>query len=347
MNIPLIRTYSQQLTESQLRTPHETVAWLGAVQAQNYEMSKWAVGIRSKSSVSDVEAAFARGEILRTHVMRPTWHWVTAENIRWMCELSKRAIKAAAAHRDRQLEIDEKLFSKVNHLLETMLRDNNHLTRIEISEQLNVNGIKTDAARMIHFMLRAEVEGIVCSGINKGKNQTYALIDERVEPVKKRNRDEALAQLARNYFQSHSPATVLDFAWWSGLSMADSRAALNFIDNELTKESVENRTYFIHKSLNADLAHTENLQLLPAFDEYIIAYRDRTTVIAAEYQPKAFTKNGIFFPVVLYNGKAIGVWNKSQKNNDLRFSYDWFEKDCSGPKSLLERVENRYREFED
>jgi hypothetical protein len=195
-------------------------------------------------------------------------------------------------------------------------------------------------------MLRAEVEGIVCSGINKGKSQTYALIDERVEPVKKPNRDEALAQLARNYFQSHSPATVYDFAWWSGLPAADSRAALNFIDNELIKESVEDRTYFIHKSLNIDLSLAESLQLLPAFDEYIIAYKDRTAVIAAEYQPKAFTKNGIFFPVILYNGKAVGIWNKSHKNNDLKFNYDWFEKDYSVTKPLLEKAENRYREFD-
>ena len=145
-------------------------------------MSKWAVGLRLKNSaLSDIESALAGGEILRTHVMRPTWHLVAAENIRWMCELSKKAIKAAA-HRDRQLEIDGKLFTKVNNLLETMLRNNNHLTRIEISKQLNTKDIKTDAARMVHFMLRAEVEGIVCSGIDKGKNQTYALMEERVKP---------------------------------------------------------------------------------------------------------------------------------------------------------------------
>jgi hypothetical protein len=278
--------------------------------------------------------------------MRPTWHLVTAENVRWMCGLSKRTIKAAAAHRDRQLEIDEKLFTKVNNLLETVLRDNNHLTRIEISRQLNANGIATDAARMIHFMLRAEIEGIVCSGIDKGKSQTYALIDERVKPTKKLNHDEALALLAHDYFQSHSPATIYDFAWWSGLSLTDSRTALHLIENELTKELFENQTYFIHKSLNTHLKFIESLQLLPAFDEYIIAYRDRTAVIATEYQPKAFTKNGLFFPIVLHNGKAVGVWNKSLKNNDLKIDYDWFEKDCSVTKSLLEKAENRYRIFD-
>jgi hypothetical protein len=347
MNILSIRIISNQLASPQLKTPHEVVAWMGAVQAQNYGMSKWAIGVRLKNSaLTAIETAFANGEILRTHVMRPTWHLAAAENIRWMCELSKKSIKAAAAHRDRQLEIDEKLFTRVNNLLETMLRDNNHLTRIEISKQLNAKNITTNAARMIHFMLRAEIEGIVCSGIDQGKSQTYALIDERVKPVKKLNRDEALALLAHNYFQSHSPATIYDFVWWSGLSLADSRAALHFIENELTGEQFENRTYFIHKSLNTDLHFSESLQLLPSFDEYIIAYRDRRAVIATEYQPKAFTSNGIFFPVVLHNGKAVGVWNKTLKTNNLKFSYDWFENAYTVTKSLLDKAENRYRKFE-
>jgi hypothetical protein len=335
------------LTESPLKTPHEAVARMGALQAQNYGMSKWAIGVRLKNSaLPDIEAALAKGEILRTHVMRPTWHWVAAENIRWMCELSKKSIQAAAAHRDRQLEIDEPLFTKVNNLLETMLRDNNHLTRIEISKQLRTKGIATDAARMIHFMLRAEIEGIVCSGIDQGKSQTYALIEERVRPTKKPNRDEALALLAHTYFQSHSPATIYDFTWWSGLSLADSRAALHLIENELIKELVENQTYFIHQSLKIPLKPAESVHLLPAFDEYIIAYKDRTAVIAAEYQPKAFTKNGIFFPVVLHNGKAVGVWNKSLKNNDLKLDYDWFDNDYVVTKSLLKKAENRYQLFD-
>ncbi|MDR1455076.1 MAG: winged helix DNA-binding domain-containing protein [Tannerella sp.] len=344
MNIPAIRIISNRLASTQLQTPHEVVAWMGAVQAQNCGMSKWAVGVRLKNStLTDIDAALAEGEILRTHVMRPTWHLVAAEDIRWMCELSKKSIKAATAHRDRQLEIDEKLYTKVNHLLETMLRDNNHLTRIEISSQLRAKGVATDTSRMIHFMVRAEVEGIVCSGIDRGKSQTYALIEERAKPAKKRNRDEALALLAHNYFQSHSPATLSDFAWWSGLSSADSRQALRSIENELTGEPVENQTYFIHQSLNTRLKLPESVHLLPAFDEYIIAYKDRTAVIAAEYQPRAFTKNGLFFPVVLHHGKAVGVWNKSIKNNDVKFDYDWFEKDGSITNALLEEAENRYR----
>jgi hypothetical protein len=346
MDIPLVRTYSQQLAESLLETPHETVARLGAMQAQNYGMSKWAIGVRlTDSALPAIEAALARGEILRTHVMRPTWHLVAAENIRWMCALSKKSIQAAAAHRDRQLEIDEPLFSKVNHLLETMLRDNHHLTRIEISKRLQTGGVATDAARMVHFMLRAEVEGIVCSGVDKGKSQTYALIEERVEPTKKITHDEALALLADTYFRSHSPATIDDFTWWSGLSAADSRAALHGIENELIKEPIENQMYFIHKSINVPSKPAGSVHLLPAFDEYIIAYKDRTAVIAAEYQAGAFTKNGIFFPVVLHNGKAVGVWNKSVKNNELTLTYDWFDDRYVAPQSLLEKAENRYRIF--
>ncbi|MDR2853959.1 MAG: winged helix DNA-binding domain-containing protein [Prevotellaceae bacterium] len=346
MNLPSIRTYSQQLLQPQFDTPQALVSWMGAVQAQNYAMSKWAVGIRLKNStISAIETSLDKGEILRTHVMRPTWHLVDAHDIRWMCELSKKAIKAAAASHDKLLEIDEPLYSKVNALIEKMLAGNHHLTREEIANNLQINGIIVDSGRMVHFMQRAEIEGIVCSGKDKEKKQTYALIDERVPPTKKLNKEEALALLAKKYFQSHSPATVYDFAWWSGLSVTESKNAIALIDNELLKENIDNKCYYIRQSAETQWQAAENVHFLPAFDEYIIAYKYRNTVLATEHQPKAFTKNGIFYPTILHNGKAVGVWNKTQKSKNIEINIDFFEKDFSLDKSLIAAAETRYRFF--
>ena len=344
--ITTIRTLSQQLTKPMFTTPRELVSWMGAIQAQDYNMSKWAVGVRlASATIIDVENALAKGEILRTHVMRPTWHLVTAEDIRWMLELCREKIKALCAPRDRQLGIDEKLFYSANNLIAKMLEGNNHLTRQEIAAELTKAGITVDTARMIHFMYRAEAEGIVCSGIDKEKKQTYALIDEWVKPTKKLQKDESLALLASKYFKSHSPASVQDFAWWSGLSMSDSKLAINLINFDLDKERFGDTILNIHKSCKTTTKLSDYACLLPAFDEYLISYKDRDAVIDAKHQSKAFTKNGIFRPIVMYNGKIIGTWSKQVKKEELNIEISTFEDHITLNKEIIKNTKNNYLLF--
>ena len=344
--IPAIRTLSQQLVNPLFTTPRELVSWMGAVQAQDYNMSKWAIGARlAASTISDVENALKKGEILRTHVMRPTWHLVAAEDIRWMLELCRERLKASCASRDKYLEIDEKLFCKANSLIVKMLEGNNHLTRQEIATGLVKAGIAVDVSRMMHFMLRAEVEGIVCSGIDKGKKQTYSLIDERVAPTKKLQRDEALALLATKYFKSHSPASIQDFTWWSGLSSADSKLSINLIKHDLYEEPFGELTLYVHKSYNIGTRLSDYACLLPAFDEYLISYKDRTAVIDIKHQPKAFTKNGIFSPIVMFNGKIIGTWNKQVRKETISVEILPFEDKLKINKDFLKKAENKYLLF--
>ncbi|MDR2651056.1 MAG: winged helix DNA-binding domain-containing protein [Prevotellaceae bacterium] len=341
-----IRTISQHLANPSFEKAKDIVSWMGAIQAQDYNMCKWAIGVRLKSAtISDIEKAFERGEILRTHVMRPTWHLVAAEDIRWMLALCKEKVKAASADRDKYLEINEKLFSRTNNLIAKMLEGNNHLTRREIACKLSESGIKTDTSRMIHFMYRAEAEGIVCNGIDKGKQQTYTLIDERVKATKNLNKDEALVQLATKYFQSHSPATLQDFNWWSGLSVADSKYAIYLIDKDLIKEKTEKSTLLIHKSFDKKLNFSDCACLLPAFDEYLISYKNRDSVIAAEHQYMAFTKNGIFHPVVMHNGKIVGIWSKITNKNKAEIKFLPFDKNLKINSELLKKAENKYLSF--
>ena len=241
MKIPNIRLQNQQLLNPLFRKPKELVSWMGAMQAQNYPMVKWAVGMRLKSAtIQTVEKALRDGEILRTHVMRPTWHLVAAEDIRWMLKLSAQRIKSAndSFAKGWDLEITDELYMKSYNLLEQILGGNKSLTKQEITDHFCRSGIlaEPDNNRMTRFMARAEQEGIICSGEDKGGKCTYALLEERVPPMPEITKDEALARLARSYFRSHAPAVLQDFIWWSGLPISDARQAIYLIASELTEE---------------------------------------------------------------------------------------------------------------
>ncbi|KAA6332939.1 hypothetical protein EZS27_018596, partial [termite gut metagenome] len=286
----------------------------GVMQAQDYAMAKWAVGIRFSGSTDKmVEEAFNKGEILRTHVLRPTWHFVASENIRWMLSLSADKIKASARSRDRDLEITEELYSQVNRIIEKSLEGNKFLTREAVGEVLKEAGIAADTSRMVHFMMRAEVEGIVCSGTLQGKAHTYALLDERVPPpTKPLHKEEALMKLAQLYFTSHCPATLQDFVWWSGLSQTEAKKGLESVKSGFVAEEMNGQTYWIADTFtNVPSSVDTSVCLLPAFDEYIISYRDRRSVLPLENHSKAVSSNGIFRPTIVANGQVIGLWKKS------------------------------------
>ena len=253
MKIPNIRLQNQQLLNPLFCQPKELVSWLGAMQAQNYSMVKWAVGMRLKSAtIQTVEEALRKGEILRTHVMRPTWHLVAAEDIRWMLKLSAQRIKSAndSFAKGYNLEITDELYAKSYNLLEKILCGNKSLTKQEIAEHFCCSGIlvEADNHRMTRFMVRAEQEGIVCSGEDKGGKYTYALLEERVPPVPEITKDEALARLARSYFRSHAPAVLQDFIWWSGLPVSEAKQAIYLIESELTAEQWNGQTWYVHEA---------------------------------------------------------------------------------------------------
>lgn len=318
MKIPNIRLQNQQLLNPLFCQPKELVSWLGAMQAQNYSMVKWAMGTRLKSAtIQTVEEALRKGEILRTHVMRPTWHLVAAEDIRWMLKLSARRIKSAndSFAKGYDLEITDELYAKSYNLLEKILCGNKSLTKQEIAEHFCCSGIlvEADNHRMTRFMVRAEQEGIVCSGEDKGGKYTYALLEERVPPVPEITKDEALARLARSYFRSHAPAVLQDFIWWSGLPVSEAKQAIYLIESELTAEQWNGQTWYVHEACRTRGKVSGRLHLLPSYDEYLLGYKDRTDVLPKEHYPKAFTNNGLFYPVILHEGQVIGNWSKSAK----------------------------------
>lgn len=343
-----IRLRSQQLVKPEFNDPKDLVSWMGAMQAQDYPRVKWALGIRLKSpKIKTVDEAIRRGDILRTHVMRPTWHFVTAEDIRWMLKLSSQRIIAACNSfaKGNGVDIAESIYTKANDLFVKILEGNNHLTKQELEDEIVKAGILPDSPKLGYLFTRAEQEGIICSGNDKGGKFTYALLEERAPMAKDLPREEALALLARKYFCSHSPASLEDFVWWSGLPVTDARQAIGLIDAELIKEKFASQNLFVHQQWGKRIKSSDVLHFLPPYDEYLISYKDRTAAMDKEHHPKAFNNFGIFYPVILHNGRIIGNWKKTVKKGDISIETSFFGEYQKPDDEQIKKAADRYKRF--
>lgn len=340
-----IRMSGHQLATPLFETPHEIVSWMGAIQAQDYSMAKWAIGIRSRCcSLHDIDESIRKGEILRTHILRPTWHFVSSQNIRWMLQLSAKRIRSAYESFHKNLNIDSKLYYSCNRLFEKIL-EGKSLTRQEIAAELYKAGIPADTPYVSHFLIIAETEGIICSGTDRNGKPTYALLDERVPQTEELPKEEALAKLATLYFRSHSPASFEDFHWWSGLSVTEARTAVESIRTDLITEPFKTQNLLLHADYKEHAGNTDILHFLPAYDEYLISYKDRSAVLEKEHQAKAHNSYGIFQPVILHNGKITGNWKRSLKKGNLTIDTSFFDQNSSVNSEIIKKAQNRYKDF--
>lgn len=345
--ITKIRAISQQLEKPQFTNPKDLVAWMGAMQGQDYTMAKWAVGIRLKNGkLSEVDEALRKGEILRTHVMRPTWHLVASEDIRWMLKLTGSRIKAAVESYGRSFfEIPAEMRVQGIERIGRLLEGGNSLTKQELLEALNQQGFDIDTHRLGHLLTHAETDAFVCSGVDKGKKATYALLDERVAPTPELTKEESLARLAHNYFRSHSPASLADFTWWSGLPITEARQAIALIASELVDDKISGELLYVHDSCPGKPSPSKSVHLLPPFDEYLISYKDRTDVLELAHHPQAFTNNGIFYPVLMSKGKVVGNWSKTIRKDRVTVDYSAFNAAYTIDEELLQKAILRYQNF--
>ena len=312
------RIGNHQLRDTNFRTAKEIVSSMTAMQAQDFNMSLWAVGMRMQQATEkSVLKAFNDGEILRTHVLRPTWHLVSADDITWMLTLTAPQIKTITHNRDVSLGIEETIYSKTNDLFIKVLEGGNHLTADELKIIFANANIKTDDNWFYHFTMRAELDGIICSGAVKNKKQSYALLSERVTIKKQYTKEEALAALALGYFTSHGPACLKDFVWWSGLSVGNARKGIESVKENFQSVTVDGEMYWFKEIDVNKRMNTPSIQFTPAFDEIIISYRNRKAVLLHENQSKAFSSNGIFRPVVIINGHGHGIWKRTIKKDSV------------------------------
>jgi hypothetical protein len=311
--VALRRLRAQRLIGAPFASPVEAVRSLVAVQSQDYAGAKWALGMRVRGATDRaLEKLLDEGALLRTHVLRPTWHFILPDDARWLLELTAPRIEAAMASYDRRLALDAKVFSRAYAVLERSLRGAAHRTRAELSAALEQARIPAQGLRMINIMIHAELAGLVTSGPRRGKQFTYALLEERAPRARRLDRDAALAELASRYFTGHGPAQLQDFSWWSGLSPADARRALSHVERRLRSETLDGKTYYASPEAKRR-SPSPSAHLLPNFDEYFIAYRDRSATVDASLKLGAsapFPYGKTVAHVVMVDGVVRGAWKR-------------------------------------
>jgi hypothetical protein len=308
------RLVNQGLVKPVLTTASEVVARQGAVQAQDYGASKWGIAQRTTGLTDqEIDKEIDDGTIVRTHVLRPTWHFVSASDIRWMLALTAPRVHAANAYWYRWLEVDDALTRRSRSLLTTALRDGKHLTRAELGKLLSRARIDTtNPTRLAGIVMRAELDGLICSGPRQGKQFTYALLDERVPKRTELARDAALAELAQRYFTTRGPATVADFAWWSGLTRTEARKGAEAAATHLRRESIEGESYWSSLAEERVRFSAPLTQLLPNYDEFFVGFRDRTAfgtrLESSGIKPRTSALSG---HALVINGQIVGGWRRT------------------------------------
>lgn len=340
------RLHNQHLVGEPFAQAHEAVRWFGAVQAQEYPGATWGIAQRLRGQTqADLDQAFAQGAILRTHAMRPTWHFVAPADIRWLLELTSPRVHALNASYYRKLELDQATLTRGAQLLTKALEGGRQLTRDELAAALAQAGIirpADDRLRLAYLLMHSELEGLICSGAMRGKQHTYALLDERVPAAARLERDEALAELTRRYFTSHGPATIKDFAWWSGLATADARRGLDLSAQHLEATHVGGQAYWSGPQIDAPRAAEPIAHLLPAYDEYTIAYKDHSTILHPDYRELVVAAFGI---VIVIDGQIAGGWKRVVEKRRVLLTLDLFRPLSDAEQGALDLAVARYGAF--
>ncbi|MES2774316.1 MAG: winged helix DNA-binding domain-containing protein [Bacteroidota bacterium] len=341
------RLLNQQLISSRFTTPAELVHWMAAMQAQEYAMSKWAIGLRLPGSTdADIEEAFNNGHILRTHLMRPTWHFVAPQDIRWLLQLTAPRVHQFNGFMYRKCGMDKKIFKRANDIFIKMLEGGTHLTRDTLNEGLKKKKIITDGVGLSCIMMQAELDGIVCGGPRQGKQFTYALLEERVPAVKPFSREEALAALTSQYFKSRGPATLQDYATWCGLTITDAKKGMAMLGKEFEHYLMDGKEYVFSPMATPPEKKTQASFLMPDYDEYGMGYKDRSAIIDPDNTPKQMSRdNPIFNRMIIIDGQIAGTWQRVVKGKTVMVETFPFSPLNKTQSKELEKAVKRFLEF--
>lgn len=341
-----LRLMSQGVARPNFAAPEDVVAWMGAMQAQDYHQCVWALGARSPSStLVGVEQAIADGKILRTWPMRGTIHLVPPEDAKWMVQLSADRMIAKDKRRLEQLELDNTILGRSKALIYDMLAGQGPRTRSDILATLEAAGIRTDGARGYHILWHMAHGAVICLGPLAGKEQTFVLLDEWVPRSRELTREEALVELAKRYFISHGPATVQDFAWWAGLTLTEARQGLSGASKALVKERIDGTDYWLSPH-SPDEKDAFGVYILPGFDEFFLGYTDRSAVLEAQHAAKVCPGgNGVFYPMIVVDGQIVGTWKRAIKKQTVTITREAFDGLTTAQVEAFEQAAQCYAAF--
>jgi hypothetical protein len=346
--IARLRLRRQHLIGRPLATPEAVVGWLGAVQAQEFGVAKWSIAQRCRGRVTsaDLDRALGEGRILRTHVMRATWHFVLPADLRWLLMLIAPRVRARMASYYLQNNLTDAVFARSQAVLREALAGRGQLLRKEVAAALARGRVATDGLRLRFLLLQAELDLVVCSGAPRGKHQTFALVDDVVPPAPPLSNHEALAELTRRYFSSHGPATLKDFLWWSGLSAAQARHGLELLEGkELRRLQAGGRTHWISEASGRRAATETPVHLLQAFDEYIIGYTESRKVLAVAAQYDAPTGAPRYSNLLTRDGQVIGFWRTFLDHEEALVDVHLARPLDAATRSALDHEVQRYGRF--
>ena len=340
LRIAAERMQRQRLTKPAPADPVDVVEWFGAVQAQEYGPAKWALALRMRGCVTDaqIERACNDGRILRTHAMRPTWHFVSARDIHWLLELTAPRVKQGMAFAQKYSGVTAADHRRAAGVIARALDEHECLTRTELAGCLARAGVPAKGIALAVIVIHAEQEGIICSGPRRGKHYTYALLDRRASRPKQYPRDEALGELTTRYLRSHAPATVRDFSWWSGLTIADAKRGLEIVGAR--RHVAGTLTYWTIGPRRAVTTPPRDLMhVLPIYDEYLVAYRDQVAV------PRGKPSWGLLAPSIVWRGEVIGAWKSARGNGEPKVTITLGRKLTAAERQHLDRALARYTQF--
>jgi hypothetical protein len=341
-----LRLANQRLMRTTCKTPADVVSWLGAVQAQDYPGSKWGIGQRMTSATDEaLDKAFDAGEILRTHVMRPTWHFVPPRDLRWMQALTAPRVNTISGSYYRSHELTDRVFARTRTVLERVLRDRTYLTRTEIAKALQTARIPCSHLRLGLIMMRAELDAVICSGPRRGKQFTYALVDERAPEARTLTKDEALAELTTRYVASHGPATIRDYVWWSGLTVREAKAGIEMVKSSLDEMSVGGLTYFFRPAKAARAPRGPVAHLVPTYDESLIAYKDRGIALDIGGSQKPPSTMDAYAAYLTIDGRLRGTWRRTIGSEAIAVTLTTFATLSRAQRAAVESAADDYGRF--
>ena len=344
--IILQRLHNQRILAHPFTQPSELAAWMGAVQAQNYPAAKWGISLRLPGfHKADIEQAIANKTIVRTWGLRGTLHIFAAADIRWVLDLIRPAVIPHYAPYFRRLELDEAIFARSQAVMVNALQGGKLLTRKEMAAVLEENQISTQNLRMNFLLYRAVLDGLICFGPLRGKQETFTLLEEWLPRFPEKSREEALAELARRYFSSHGPATVKDFAWWAGLTAADTKAAFELVKSQLRPENDNGNTYWRSQDDPPGVALFPRVQLTPDFDEYLVGYADRQALLHPKINQKVDLSFGLLSATILIDGRIAGMWKHTFEKKSVVINCQPYYPLDPGESLEVVAAANRFAEF--
>lgn len=346
MDIGRLRLHTQHISSAGLLTPQQIVGWMGGMQGQDFPGVKWSIGLRMPESCeTDINQAFDQGAIIRTWPMRGTLHVVAAADVRWMLSLTSPGNIAGSKRRRDALELDDKTLALCRKVFEKILQGGKQKSREQMYSALESAGISTEGQRGYHILWNSALHGLICFAATTPKEQTFALLDEWVCPVKDKPRGDALAELAWRYFTSRGPATLQDFIWWSGLSAGEARAGFEAVKPQLQQEVLNKQTFWMAPDVSLHNKQ-EFAVALPGFDEYLLGYKDRSAVLDSRHAEKVCPGgNGVFASTIVVNGRVAGTWKRALKRSGIEIKAIPFAKLDKAEHGLFKKAAERYAAF--